>query len=154
LLLRCAIAYVEQEPADPRAELFRQVRLAIAGAVLFNESIAAKVGMSSSEMQSIHLLQLHGPLTPGRLAELTDLSTGTITGVLDRLERLGLIARERHPDDRRKVVVTLEQEKLDATLTPYYVGMGEALAAAITACTEEEVATVLRFFRRLNDERP
>jgi DNA-binding MarR family transcriptional regulator len=126
------------------------VRLVIASSVLFNEAVAAKVGMSPSEMQTVHLLDLHGPLSPGRLAELTELSTGTITGVLDRLERLGLVARQRHPKDRRKVLVTLDEARLGATLAPYYTEQGQLLADAIAACSDREIATVLSFFQRLN----
>jgi DNA-binding MarR family transcriptional regulator len=146
-----AITPAEPDRSDPRAQLAREVRLAIASAVVHNESVAAKVGMSSSEMQTVHLLRLNGPLSPGRLAELTELSTGTVTGVLDRLERLGLVARQRHPDDRRKILVTLDHAALAATLAPYYVEKGERLAGAVAGCTEEEVLTVLAFFRRLND---
>ena len=51
------------------------------------------------------LLDLHGPLTPGRLAALTGLTTGSVTGVIDRLERGGFVSRERDGVDRRKVRV-------------------------------------------------
>jgi DNA-binding MarR family transcriptional regulator len=141
----------QPDRSDPRTQLEREVRSAIARAVLFNESVVARVGMSSSEMQTLHLLRLNGPLSPGRLAELMDLSTGTVTGVLDRLERLGLVTRQRHPDDRRKILVTLDEAGLAATLAPYYVEKGDLLAGAVAGCTEEEVLTVLAFFRRLND---
>ena len=83
-----------------------QPRKVIAAVVLFNEQVAAQVGMSASESQTLHLLELHGPLSPSELAKLTKLSTGTMTGVLDRLEQLGFVRRERHPVDRRRIVVT------------------------------------------------
>src|SRR5450759_3436427 len=87
--------------AAPRVA--EQLRKVIAAVVLFNEQVAAQVGMSASESQTLHLLELHGPPSPSELAKLTKLSTGTMTGVLDRLEQLGFVRRERHPVDRRRI---------------------------------------------------
>jgi DNA-binding MarR family transcriptional regulator len=56
-----------------------QLRKVIAAVVLFNEQVAARVGMSASESQTLHLLELHGPISPSELAKLTKLSTGTMT---------------------------------------------------------------------------
>ena len=53
------------------------------------------------------LLALRGPLTAGRLADLTGLTSGGVTNVLDRLERAGLVQRRRDPADRRKVIVVV-----------------------------------------------
>lgn len=56
------------------------------------------------------LLQLHGPATPGWLAEMTGLSTGAVTGVVDRLERAGYVSRAQDPQDRRRVIVAPDLE--------------------------------------------
>ena len=106
--------------AQLREEVALGVRRAIAWTVLYNDQVASRVGMSASESQSMHLLQLFGPMTPGRLAEVTGLSTGTITGVLDRLERLGFVRRERSTQDRRKVLVSLDEKALEEQMAPYY----------------------------------
>src|SRR5258705_2702888 len=93
------------------------MRRFIADVVIHNQRVGQELGLSASDSQFLTLLETHGPLTPGRLAELSRLTTGTVTGVLDRLEKSGYVRRERDPHDRRKVIVTLQPEKL--------AGMGE-----------------------------
>jgi DNA-binding MarR family transcriptional regulator len=59
------------------------------------------------------LLQLHGRATPGWLAEMTGLSTGAVTGMVDRLERAGYVTRAQDPRDRRRVIVAPDLERFD-----------------------------------------
>ena len=59
------------------------------------------------------LLRLHGPATPGWLAEMTGLGTGAVTGVVDRLERAGYVTRARDPRDRRRVIVGPDLERFE-----------------------------------------
>jgi DNA-binding MarR family transcriptional regulator len=90
-----------------RSELGVAMRRFIADVVIHNHRVAQQLGLSASDSQFLTLLETHGPLTPGRLAELSRLTTGTVTGVLDRLEKGGYIRRDRDAHDRRKVIVTL-----------------------------------------------
>src|SRR5690242_17121728 len=85
--------------------LMLELRRFIANVILFNQQIAERVGMNPTDMQCIHLLQLMGPLTAGRLAECTRLTTGGVTVALDRMEKAGLVRRERNPSDRRSIMV-------------------------------------------------
>ncbi|MFJ1760870.1 MarR family transcriptional regulator [Amycolatopsis sp. NPDC088138] len=64
---------------------------------------------SVTERHVLNVAASHPPgtLTAGRIARLTGLSTGAVTGVLDRLERAGFVRRARDRDDRRKVLVEL-----------------------------------------------
>ncbi|HET6737644.1 MAG TPA: MarR family transcriptional regulator, partial [Kribbella sp.] len=57
----------------------------IAEVVLYNHAVSAKVGLGASDSQFMTLLQTYGPLTPRQLAEHTGLTSGTVTGVIDRL---------------------------------------------------------------------
>src|SRR5215467_3191885 len=63
------------------------------------------VGVNPTDLGALCLLLLHGPAPAGRLAELTDLTTGAVTAVIDRLEQGGFVRRELDPADRRKVIV-------------------------------------------------
>lgn len=135
--------------AQLREEVALGVRRAIALTVLYNDQVANRVGMSASESQSMHLLQLYGPMTPGRLAEVTGLSTGTITGVLDRLERLGFVRRERSTEDRRKVLVTLDEAALAEQMAPYYAEHGANLEAALRRYDRDELLVLVDFVDRL-----
>jgi DNA-binding MarR family transcriptional regulator len=81
-----------------------------AATVFFHEAVAERLGLSVTDHKTLDLAarsQENGTVTPGRLAELTGLTTGAITGVLDRLEKAGFIKREKDPSDRRQVVVRL-----------------------------------------------
>ncbi|MEU4251347.1 MarR family transcriptional regulator [Amycolatopsis sp. NPDC026612] len=90
-------------------ELLRFAELGRQGStftVLRHARIAERMGLSGTDHKTFDLvIQVGGPLTAGRIAELTGLSTGAVTGVIDRLEKVGLVRRVRDTEDRRKVLV-------------------------------------------------
>jgi DNA-binding MarR family transcriptional regulator len=139
---------------DRVAAIQLAVRNLIAGAILFNHQVAQRVGLGASDAQFMHLLQLHGPLTPGRLAELSGLTTGTVTGVLDRLESAGFVRRERDASDRRKVIVTLDEERLWREMAPLYAGQAESLAAVTGSYDAEQLEVIEDFLNRMVAEAP
>lgn len=145
-------------PRKPSAERVAAVEMAvrnlIANAILFNHQVAQRVGLGASDAQFMHLLQLHGPLTPGRLAELSGLTTGTVTGVLDRLEATGFVRRERDESDRRKVIAKLNEERLWSAMAPLYAGQAESLAAVAGAYDAEQLEVIADFLNRLVRESP
>src|SRR5690606_27842952 len=73
--------------------------------ILLHEQIAAKAGLSSADHKYLGILMQHGAMTAGQLASLTGLSTGAVTGVIDRLEKKELVRREFNPEDRRKISI-------------------------------------------------
>jgi DNA-binding MarR family transcriptional regulator len=130
-------------------EIFVELRKVIASVILFNDQVAQQTGMSMSESQFVHLLELHGSMTPSELAERSKLTSGTVTGVLDRLEALQFVRRERHPTDRRKVVVVLETDKVAQQLAPLYLEQAAALERVIARFSTPEQEIVARFLRLL-----
>jgi DNA-binding MarR family transcriptional regulator len=130
------------------------VRAFIANAILFNHQVAQRLGLGASDGQFMHLLQVHGPLTPGQLAELSGLTTGTVTGVIDRLEGAGFVRRERDESDRRKVIVKLDEERLWSAMAPLYAGQAESLAAVAGAYDAEQLEVIADFLDRLVRESP
>ncbi|MET8762097.1 MarR family transcriptional regulator [Lentzea sp. NPDC004782] len=74
--------------------------------VMFHTKVAEQMGLSATDEKCLDLvMRAGGPVTAGRIAELSGLSTGAVTGVIDRLERAGFVRRVRDPHDRRKVLV-------------------------------------------------
>ncbi|HEX5234950.1 MAG TPA: MarR family transcriptional regulator [Silvibacterium sp.] len=134
------------------ATLIHQLRHFIAGVILYNQRVAAQLGMNPTDMQCIHLLDLMGPLTPGKLAESTGLTTGGVTVVLDRLEKAGLTRRERNPQDRRSVVIHLQPGTLEG-MEAQYRSINEQMAALLAQIPERDLKTVLGFFSKLNSIR-
>lgn len=138
-------------PSAPalRDQVQRAVVRLIADAILFNHAVAQQVGLGSSDSQFMTLLQVHGPLMPSQLAALTQLTTGTVTGVLDRLERVGLIQRNRDVSDRRKVTITPRDDTVAALLGPHYQQQGERLDAVLRTRSSEELAVIAAFLAEL-----
>src|SRR5215471_15598219 len=99
-------------PPKTRSELItaieHQARIGSTQTVLFHTAVAERLGLNPSDHKVADILSLEeGPVTPGRLAELTGLTTEAITGVLDRLDNAGFIAREPDPADRRRIILRL-----------------------------------------------
>jgi DNA-binding MarR family transcriptional regulator len=122
----------------------------IANVVVFNAQVAEQLGLGVSDMQFMTYLMQDGPLSPGRLSELSGLKSGSVTGVIDRLERAGYVHRERDESDRRKVRVVLNTEKLQSAGSPY-AGQAAHLRGVLGAFQGEELETIARFLERLND---
>lgn len=139
---------------EKRAQQFeamnREIRQFIANAVLFNQQVADKIGLNSTDYQVLNLLELRGQATPGELAILTTLTTGGITLALDRLESAGYIRRERNPEDRRSCVVRAVPGKL-RSLGKFYRDINDGMARLLGSCSEEQVDAIVEFFRRANN---
>jgi DNA-binding MarR family transcriptional regulator len=85
-------------------------------------------GVNPRDFGALCLLLLHGPAPAGRLAELTGLTTGAVTGVVDRLEKGGFVRRELDPADRRKVIVVPDAGRVDSDLFPHFPTLQRAAA--------------------------
>src|ERR1039458_10393705 len=94
-----------------RSELAQQLRSEIMGylgaASDFDEGLAKKLKLSRTDMRCLDLIGRLGPMTAGRLAEESGLTTGAITFILDRLEGAGMVTRRRATADRRRGWVEL-----------------------------------------------
>jgi DNA-binding MarR family transcriptional regulator len=136
--------------AELLAALDRAFRTTSAQSVMFSQAAADRLGMNSTDMECLDLLNLHGPMPAGRLAELTGLTTGAITGVVDRLERAGYVRRERDPADRRKVIVRPLPDRV-ADAGPVFLPMARAMQELFARYTDEQLATILDFATRANE---
>jgi DNA-binding MarR family transcriptional regulator len=141
-----------------RADLVRRlvaaVRRQVAWTVLHNQTIADRLGMGMTDLHCVNLLDIEGPMTAGRLAELMGLTTGAVTGVLDRLERAGAVRREADPADRRRVVARLVPEGMERVRAAYatvgseveelYAGYDDAQLAFLVDYTERNAEMTRR----------
>src|SRR5438552_15579379 len=85
---------------------FNRLHRDLATAVIaFHEAGARRLGMTAAERKCAGLIAEWGETTPTQLAEATGLTTGAITGIVDRLERAGYAKREPNPKDRRSVLI-------------------------------------------------
>ncbi|MCB8979376.1 MAG: MarR family transcriptional regulator [Ardenticatenaceae bacterium] len=124
----------------------RQLNTAITLAVT---AVAQQIGMNASDMQCAEFLVRQGPLTAGQLAELSGLTTGAITGVVDRLERAGWARRENDPADRRRVIIRAIPQDTNAE-EGLYDPYTEAMSNLLADYDDQELHFILEFISRLS----
>jgi len=71
----------------------------------FDEAAAIYLGVNRTDMRCLDVLLEQGQATPGYLADALGLTTGSVTAMLDRLEKLGYVERCPDPGDRRRIQV-------------------------------------------------
>jgi DNA-binding MarR family transcriptional regulator len=125
-------------------ELEHAVRKSSAIGVIFGQTVANAVGISSSDLECLDFLTIEGRVTAGRLAELTGLTTGAITGLVDRMEKAGLVRRERDEEDRRKVYIAIVPEAL-GRIGSFYEPLQKAVTKNWEGYTDAELKLLLRF---------
>ncbi|MGO9934829.1 MAG: MarR family winged helix-turn-helix transcriptional regulator [Steroidobacteraceae bacterium] len=125
-----------------------EIRRFIAAGIFFNAQAAEYVGLGLTDMQLLHLLQLHGPSTPGHLAAWSGLSSGGVTVALDRLSDSGYVGREPNPADRRSLLVTLLPGRV-RRLEAMYANVEAETRRLLATLSQSDLEAVIRFFRTL-----
>jgi DNA-binding MarR family transcriptional regulator len=135
-------------------ELAQQLRNEIMGyfgaASDFDEQVAKKLKLSRTDMRCLDLIDRLGPISAGRLAEETGLTTGAVTFILDRLEEAGMVTRRRDTEDRRRVwveIVPEAQERLKVLHQP----VAEEMREVAQRFKADELATVRDFMRQAKE---
>ncbi len=116
--------------------------------VMFHGAMAEKMGLSITEHKALDLLSRQGPITAGQLAEVTGLTTGAITGMVDRLEKAGFVRRVPDPTDRRKIRIEAAVEKYEA-MAGVFESLGQAMNALLESYNDKELAIIYDFMARL-----
>ena len=89
-------------------------------------------------------------LTAGALGSAVELSSASVTALVDRLERAGHVHRVRDPDDRRRVVLEMSDSAMAAG-AEFFGGLQRALVEAMGSYTDEELAVVRRFLSEMTE---
>jgi DNA-binding MarR family transcriptional regulator len=95
------------------------LRRLIAEAIAIHELVAASLGINATDLRCLQLLEREPEMTPSRLAELAGITTGAVTGVLDRLEAAGYVRRETDRSDRRRFILRPVPERLADVAAAY-----------------------------------
>ncbi|MCC3327389.1 MarR family transcriptional regulator [Nocardia abscessus] len=112
--------------------------------------MADRLGLHVTDLRCLNLLRIGGPATAGELATQTGLTTGAITRMIDRLLKAGYVRREHDEQDRRRVIVSVVQEKIDR-IAPHYEVLANEFGAAMADYTAEQMELVLEVFDRLHE---
>jgi DNA-binding MarR family transcriptional regulator len=134
-------------------ELINEVRRSQNATDRFDQAVADALGLNRTDMRCLDVLQREGPVTAGRLAEATGLTTGAMTVALDRLERSGYARRVRDGADRRRVVVELTPDVFREPSRFYaeHAAMSERLYQRYTLEQLELLLEFVRQGRELNE---
>jgi DNA-binding MarR family transcriptional regulator len=102
--------------------------------IMFHQAVADVLGLHITDHKGLDLIYRYGPMPAGRLAELTGLTTGAITGIIDRLEKAGYVRRVNDPRDRRITIIEPTrnkklERKLEAIFTPISIRMHKLLSS-------------------------
>jgi DNA-binding MarR family transcriptional regulator len=132
------------------AELNRAMRDASAKGILYSQAVAERLGIASADLECLDLIALRGPMSAGVLGEAIGVTSGAITGLLDRLERAGLARRERSREDRRRVMVRL-LPAVERRVAPLFGPMEKAALGALSGYSDHELLLLLDFCRRASE---
>ena len=115
---------------------------------LFGHTVAVRFGLSESDIEALEVLLDTGAATAGMLSDLTGLTTGAVTRVIDRLEQSGYVRRVPDPTDRRRVIVELVPERM-AGVEATMALVGDKSASEIGRYSEAELAVIDDFLTRM-----
>jgi len=127
--------------------LMRALRRSSAAGVLHGQTVARRVGVNSSDLECLDLILMSGPSTAGEIARHTGLTSGAVTGLIDRLERLGLVERTADPADRRKVLVRVREDRI-GPIAQLYAPLEKAMQALLAGYSKEELKVLIDFSER------
>lgn len=112
-----------------------------------SQVVSEEVGLSPTELLAMDLISRAGGVAAGMLARELHLTTGAITGLIDRLQRAGFARRSADPTDRRRVIVkaTARERQIGELYGPLAV----ELRRTVEGYSEKDLATLTQFIRRL-----
>lgn len=123
------------------------VRRMGAQSVIVSQTVAARFGLNTTDLECLDLIQLEGKVSAGRLATATGLTSGATTALIDRLERAGYVERFDDPADRRRVLVRIRKGSIDE-IAKAYGPMQKRMFALWSGYSEAELAVIEDFLSR------
>lgn len=120
--------------------------------VFLHQAIAQSFGLNATDTKCIDLI-LQGPgsqVTAGWLSEMTGLTTGAITHILDRLEKRGFVERVRDTQDRRKVFVRVRPASIEP-LVPRYEAVGKAYMNLVDQYNDKELQLICEYLEKTSE---
>jgi DNA-binding MarR family transcriptional regulator len=72
----------------------------------YRETVADELGVGTTEIVALGFLYHDGPSTPSEIGQRLNLTSGSVTALIDRLESAAFVTRSQNPDDRRSLLAT------------------------------------------------
>ncbi|MDL5155847.1 MarR family winged helix-turn-helix transcriptional regulator [Actinomycetospora termitidis] len=142
------------DPSGERAAIVRALQRLTASARHLSDAFAARQGLHPTDLEALlHVMQAESqgaPLTAGGLGEALALTSGSVTGVVDRLVAAGHVARSRDASDRRRVLLVHAPEAR-AVAEDFFSPIARLSGAVMDTFDDAELATVRRYLEAMTD---
>lgn len=114
--------------------------------IQMHEAVARKAGLSGTDHKYLGFLMEKGQMTAGELSSLTGLTTGAVTGLIDRFEKKKLVKRRFAKDDRRKVLIEPNTENIMTLLVPLYKAFRHQSEQLLASFSANELKVIETYF--------
>jgi DNA-binding MarR family transcriptional regulator len=118
--------------------------------VMFHQVVADELGLYITDHKCMDIIHRFGAMPAGRLGEMTGLTTGAITGMIDRLEKAGYVKRANDPKDRRKTIVEpIRNKKLERKIEMIFAPLHERTHKFLSSYSDSELTFLLDIMTEL-----
>jgi DNA-binding MarR family transcriptional regulator len=112
--------------------------------IMFHQSVADVLGLHITDHKCLDLIRQYGAMPAGRLAELTGLTTGAVTGIIDRLEKAGYVRRANDPKDRRRTIIEpVRNKKWERKIEAIFIPFHQRMHKLLSSYSDSELAFLL-----------
>ena len=112
--------------------------------IMFHQAVADTLGLHITDHKCLDLIRNHGAMPAGKLADLTGLTTGAVTGIIDRLEKAGYVRRANDPKDRRRTIVEpARNSKFEKKIESIFIPLHEKMHKLLSSYSDKELAFLL-----------
>lgn len=139
----------DNKVTDYHRNLVQLIRGQGTRSVLYQQKVATSLGLYNHDFIAVDILRESGAITAGELSRLTGLTTGSITSLVDRLEKAGYVKRENDPNDRRRVIIVPQFEHKEEVKEKYYA-LHKSMIELASTYTESELKLVTSFLENVN----
>lgn len=121
--------------------------------VLFEESIASKLNLNATDWRCLGIILKGSNITAKTLTEETNLTTGAITGIIDRLENKKFVQRKKNPSDRRSIIIEplITYKDLSKMVDPIFGSFGREMGLLFSNYNQDEIILILNFLKKFTD---
>ena len=121
--------------------------------VMFHQAVADELGLYITDHKCLDIIHRFGAMPAGRLGEMTGLTTGAITGMIDRLEKAGYVRRANDPKDRRKTIVEpVRNKKLERKIEMIFMPLHERMHRFLSSYSDIELTLLLDIMTKLIEQ--
>ncbi len=143
------------DQSERRAQLSKSIVDVLRGTMdhlaFFHSATADRIGLNTTDYLCLQVLLRQGPQSAGELAQQVGLSTGAITGLIDRLERAGYAVREKDPDDRRGVIVSPVRGKVLAAIEPMFESFFREMKKVLRRRNISQLVDLMEFLTSVDE---